>query len=335
MSKFEIITADQVIEMLKGRKYSRAQVHHTWKPNHSDFNGKNHIALQDSMYRYHVNVRGWDNIGQHLTLMPDGLFVTGRPFWSMPAGIKGYNTGAFMIEHLANFDNGHDKLNGAQLNSSLKVYQYLVKECGAEIMFHNEHAAKSCPGTGVNRDDFIYSVLAYTPNQVEPKVILHPTQEKVKSGVVEFVLGVGDAGEQVRDLQNKLKSLKYDIGKYGADGKFGRDTKAAVEKFQQDHGLVKDGLAGPNTFAELKEVIAAEKYTKAKTVSSSAVVTYPGHLIKNGSRGKDVERIQRAVGVRVDGIYGPNTASEVRNYQERHGLSVDGIVGPNTWNTLF
>ncbi len=66
-----------------------------------------------------------------------------------------------------------------------------------------------------------------------------------------------------------------------------------------------------------------------------SIVPYPDQLIKLGSRGKDVERIQRAVNVTVDGIFGPITESAVKNYQRRHGLTVDGIVGPLTWEVLF
>ncbi|MDP4549862.1 N-acetylmuramoyl-L-alanine amidase [Alkalihalobacillus macyae] len=331
MSRFKVVTADQVIEMLKGYKYKYAQVHHTWKPDHSDFNGSNHIALQESMYRYHANVRGWDDIGQHLTLMPDGKFVTGRRFNSNPAGIYGYNSGAFMIEHVGNFDKGHDKLQGSQLESSLKVYQYLVKHCGASIMFHTEHAAKSCPGTGLNKHDYVYQVLNFKPSASTPEVVLHPTQQKVKDKVISFVLGVGDEGFQVKQLQSDLKSLGYDIGRNGADGMFGRDTKDAVRAFQKDKGLVVDGLAGPNTFDAIKKA----KEQKMHKPSGSAVVPYPGNLIKVGSRGKDVKRIQRAVGANPDGIFGRNTEKAVRAYQSRHGLSVDGVVGINTWNKMF
>lgn len=66
-----------------------------------------------------------------------------------------------------------------------------------------------------------------------------------------------------------------------------------------------------------------------------AIVPYPGHFIKRGSREKDVERIQRAVGVTPDGVFGPKTEAAVKAYQSRHGLVVDGIVGPQTWNTMF
>jgi N-acetylmuramoyl-L-alanine amidase len=66
-----------------------------------------------------------------------------------------------------------------------------------------------------------------------------------------------------------------------------------------------------------------------------AIVPYPGRLIKRGSQGKDVERIQRAVGVTPDGVFGPKTEVAVKAYQKRHGLVVDGIVGPATWNRMF
>ncbi len=44
--------------------------------------------------------------------------------------------------------------------------------------------------------------------------------------------------------------------------------------------------------------------------------------------------MQRALGVAVDGIYGPKTRAAVRAYQARHGLAVDGIVGPQTLASL-
>lgn len=46
-------------------------------------------------------------------------------------------------------------------------------------------------------------------------------------------------------------------------------------------------------------------------------------------------RIQRAVRVTADGLFGPITERAVRSYQEHHGLEADGIVGPKTWNVMF
>ena len=36
----------------------------------------------------------------------------------------------------------------------------------------------------------------------------------------------------------------------------------------------------------------------------------------------------------LDGIFGSNTQTAVRNYQQNKGLAVDGIVGCNTWRSL-
>jgi N-acetylmuramoyl-L-alanine amidase len=66
-----------------------------------------------------------------------------------------------------------------------------------------------------------------------------------------------------------------------------------------------------------------------------AVPAYPGAVIKRGSTGINVERIQRAVGANPDGIFGSGTETKVKAYQSRHGLTADGIVGKDTWNTMF
>ncbi|WP_179865425.1 peptidoglycan-binding protein [Bacillus sp. AFS017336] len=65
------------------------------------------------------------------------------------------------------------------------------------------------------------------------------------------------------------------------------------------------------------------------------IVPYPGKPLKVGSKGKDVERIQRALKVNVDGKFGIATEEAVKAYQKRKGLTVDGLVGQQTWSKLF
>jgi len=59
------------------------------------------------------------------------------------------------------------------------------------------------------------------------------------------------SGEDVRILQTKLIELGYNIGRSGADGKFGNNTLSAVMLFQKDKGLIVDGLVGKKTVAAL------------------------------------------------------------------------------------
>jgi peptidoglycan hydrolase-like protein with peptidoglycan-binding domain len=56
-----------------------------------------------------------------------------------------------------------------------------------------------------------------------------------------IVTRYGEKSSVVKDLQEKLIKLGYDVGKDGADGEFGRNTLAAVKKFQREHNLVADG----------------------------------------------------------------------------------------------
>ena len=48
----------------------------------------------------------------------------------------------------------------------------------------------------------------------------------------------------------------------------------------------------------------------------------------------EVLRLQRALGVAADGVFGPQTEHAVKRLQRRHGMSVDGIVGPATRRVL-
>lgn len=52
------------------------------------------------------------------------------------------------------------------------------------------------------------------------------------------------------------------------------------------------------------------------------------------STGDNVRFVQWAVGVAVDGIFGPQTQYAVRQFQQYHGCTVDGIVGPQTISAL-
>ena len=62
----------------------------------------------------------------------------------------------------------------------------------------------------------------------------------------------------------------------------------------------------------------------ATTTEHSIVVSY-------GSEGRQVQLIQQALGgIKVDGVFGPETEAAVRSFQASRGLSVDGVVGPLT-----
>lgn len=61
---------------------------------------------------------------------------------------------------------------------------------------------------------------------------------------------------QVKDSQNRLKAIGFDIGKCGADGKLGHDTRLAVAAFQQTFGLPVTGKLDKRTIEKIESEYA-------------------------------------------------------------------------------
>lgn len=57
-------------------------------------------------------------------------------------------------------------------------------------------------------------------------------------------------------------------------------------------------------------------------------------VLREGAQGADVRRLQEALGVTADGVFGPQTKQEVMAFQKERGLVVDGIVGRFTKEAL-
>ncbi|MET1248280.1 peptidoglycan-binding protein [Sporolactobacillus sp. STCC-11] len=230
---------------------------------------------------------------------------------------------------------------GIKKNSSLYVLrntksQAILVECGfvdtkadAEIVAGKTDAIGKAIAEGILGKEI---KIESAPNQASKPVAAKPAG----GSQLDQLLKKGDKGSAVTKLQQDLIKAGYSVGKAGADGIFGAATDKAVRILQTNYKIAVDGIVGAKTRSALSKAIekkAAEKQSNAS--SGTVVVPYPGSLIKQGSKGKNVERIQRALSITADGIFGPKTEAAVKAYQKRHGLTVDGIIGPKTWNTLF
>ena len=58
-------------------------------------------------------------------------------------------------------------------------------------------------------------------------------------------------------------------------------------------------------------------------------------LLKIGSKGDDVKKLQSKLGLGADGVFGKATEEAVKAFQLKNGLSPDGLVGEGTWGKLF
>jgi len=131
----------------------------------------------------------------------------------------------------------------------------------------------------------------------------------------------GSQGHPIRTLQFLLRARGHNLT---VDGMFGPATEAAVKAFQTSKGMTADGIMNAPTWSAL--IIQVKKGSSGDAVRG----VQEEFQFRAGEPGK---------GLKVDGIFGPQTDSTVRGFQ--HALSldipsvvVDGIVGPVTWQAL-
>ncbi|MCT7956694.1 peptidoglycan-binding domain-containing protein [Laspinema palackyanum] len=74
------------------------------------------------------------------------------------------------------------------------------------------------------------------------------------------ILERGSQGEEVKEIQQILLNMGYDLGEGGVDGTFGPETEAAVKNFQGDINLqypeatvIMDGKVDSQTWFFLKK----------------------------------------------------------------------------------
>lgn len=65
-----------------------------------------------------------------------------------------------------------------------------------------------------------------------------------------------------------------------------------------------------------------------------ATTTEHSIVLSNGAEGRQVQLLQQALGIQVDGVYGSETEEAVSKFQTSRGLSVDGVAGPATFAAL-
>ena len=98
------------------------------------------------------------------------------------------------------------------------------------------------------------------------------------------------------EMQAMLQKLGYDLGSYGVDGDFGKDTETAVIRFQAGHGLEADGVVGKLIWAALEKAAGAVSGTP-EDVSYSVTIfgldltqatalqrNYPGSVLEKNVR---------------------------------------------------
>lgn len=140
----------------------------------------------------------------------------------------------------------------------------------------------------------------------------------------------GSSGREVADIQGRLVAAGFLEQSTGESAlvEFGDVTDSAVRAFQQERGLIADGIVGPDTWRSLVEA--------SRTLGSRFL-----YLREPPLRGDDVADLQRRLNAlgfysgKEDGIFGHDAALAVEHFQRNSGLPADGILGAKTVDALL
>lgn len=228
MSSFKSFNKDSFKEYVNALKLSRSikkiQLHHTYSPSYKQFTGNNHSSLQQGMKNHHIKTNGWADIGQHFTIFPDGVILTGRNLNSNPAGIYGANSGAICIECLGNFDIGGDTITEAQKTAIVAVVKTLADrfklDVSYDVVYHawyssdgrnigdyiKSHSVKTCPGTNF----FGGNSLTAFRNNLQPLLENYGKEEKkmLETGNdIVWELMNGKHKIEITEVERAIKSI--------------------------------------------------------------------------------------------------------------------------------
>lgn len=147
------------------------------------------------------------------------------------------------------------------------------------------------------------------------------------------LLSRGDTGPAVAEVRAALQALGLvEPSAPGAPapepGRFDEGLEDAVRAFQQNRGLITDGVVGPSTYRALRD---------ARWSLGDRMLCLQASNIMSGD---DVFALQERLlelgydSGRADGVFGRQTEQALRSFQRDYGMAPDGICGPRTLRHL-
>lgn len=137
-------------------------------------------------------------------------------------------------------------------------------------------------------------------------------------------------GEDVRAIQQALIDAGYDVGKHGADAKFGPDTQEAIKRFQKDHGIEPGGFPGPKTIDALQKAPKVSNPAANKPAGSSGKVA-PQNRVKNV-----IDWHQVSDYLKTKGLSDNHRAGILANIEAESGFNAGDTTGDRgtSWGLL-
>ncbi|HEV7123271.1 MAG TPA: glucosaminidase domain-containing protein [Rhodanobacter sp.] len=261
---------------------------------------------------------GW---GKHVLLDTHNIFnIKASADWSGPTGT--FNVWEIDNEHKVWKDQEFRVYKSTEdaLRDRVKFLQENPRYAKAGLFdegtrgnFIKEAAALQRAGYATDADYAAKLVEVYHGPTMQRAIKL--AQARVDGGTLDQE----DRGTTMRALQLQLAGLGY-TGAHGhalePDGKFGPDTRHAVEAFQRDHQLAIDGQVGPQTRGALDALANARPGQSPPSLADPA---HPDHVLFSQIR-QQVQRIDADMG-RVPDQHSNNLAGALTVATKQQGLS--------------
>lgn len=227
---------------------------------------------------YHMDTRGWWDIGYNFLVRSDGTIYEGRGWRGVGAHVAGHNTANLGVCVIGSYGSTAPTADAKGALAYLYAEANRMKGASLSVNTHRQLGSTSCPG-GKLHAWAISKLAGYKPGKPSKPPSPESGKRPAPGPYYAFPLPAGhyfgpkdwgDASvsgfygrrfggvadhEWLERFTRQLDARGWPAGKgekyltrWGHDGRYGPEVKALVRAFQADQGLNVDGLAGPITW---------------------------------------------------------------------------------------
>jgi N-acetyl-anhydromuramyl-L-alanine amidase AmpD len=207
-----------------------------------------------NIHHWHLG-NGWQGCGYHYFINKNGEIYQGRPDNAIGSHAKNYNSTSIGICFQGDFEK--EIPTQTQIDAGLELIEYLKNKYNIKkIKGHGELMSTSCPGKLFPMEQFIG----------EKENLILSFQRAAIADKLKFPKYGADGhyGDETKAVMQKCIVKRRLLYKYAnatklvqrllgvkQDGICGKNTEVAIKTFQKKNGLVVDGCVGLNTWLVL------------------------------------------------------------------------------------
>lgn len=200
-------------------------------------------ALMRWLQAFHIDRRGWADIGYNYAVDQDGTAYVGRGRDVVGAHCLDHNSSGIGVVVLIGSD---EHPTAAALATVRRLWQECSHAAGRVLtpLGHRDGYATACPGDELWR--WVHHDLAAATVAAPAAPTVQVSQHPAVVPYPGHPLAIGARGDAVRTWQERMRHRGWRIT---VDGAYGPASAAVARAFQAEKGLRVDGIVGPATWS--------------------------------------------------------------------------------------